>query len=601
MPPPPEPAATLTPQPSGPAPASAGRRAPQYSGGSFRAKLLTSMTLIIVSLCGLALYLANRSVTLETQHDLQRAFASELALLRTVRDIRHATLSEQCRALVHKPRIHAALRDHTPEQLYPNAKEELGAALPPGSPTDRSASHHSIRARFYRFLDLHGAVIPPPDASEVGALAPDEERRLSFDTLPHQQQNGYLVRSGREIVEIIITPIVSTTTGQPIAALLAGFPVAIDAAPTRGFERGIWLDGELHLPTVPESHRAAFNQEVSLAVSSGTQGIAAHVGGTQLMLFCERLNPRSLFAPAYDVGIYPLTELLTRQHNLRWNTAIAAVVLLGLGIGASFYLSARLAEPVHELAAVSAENLVLRQHAESALQIKTDELERSARFSADAAHQLKTPVAVLRAGMDELISSQELPNEVREELAILVHQTFRLSSIIEDLMLLSRLDSGRLELCLSPVNLTTLVEICVEDVELLHLENVPRFQLALPEELLISAERRYTMLILENLLDNARKYGTPGEPIRIAARQEPGAVTLLVANRGVPVPPGSWEHIFERFHRAAYAENISGHGLGLNLCQELARLHGGCVRLVRSDDHWTEFEAQFRPAQVTRQ
>ena len=65
-------------------------------------------------------------------------------------------------------------------------------------------------------------------------------------------------------------------------------------------------------------------------------------------------------------------------------------------------------------------------------------------------------------------------------------------------------------------------------------------------------------------------------------------------HRARPIPAAAQEHIFERFHRGLAGENITGHGLGLNLARELARLHGGDVRLVRSDDDWTEFEVRFR-------
>ena len=79
-------------------------------------------------------------------------------------------------------------------------------------------------------------------------------------------------------------------------------------------------------------------------------------------------------------------------------------------------------------------------------------------------------------------------------------------------------------------------------------------------------------------------------------------VRFTVGNTGQPIPPGAQEHIFERFHRGSAGENIPGHGLGLNLAQELVRLHGGELRLVQSDDVWTKFEARFRvmkPAAVT--
>jgi hypothetical protein len=396
------------------------------------------MALVVVSLTCLGLYLTEQSVTAETQHDLQVAFTSEVALLRTVRDIRHATLAERCRALVKKARIHAALEDDALDLLYPSAKEELGDAVPA---SESGGGEVTNQARFYRFLNLDGKVIPPVNSREVGILTDDEERRLAFPGVPQEQQSGYMVRANGEIIEVIATPIVSTESGEPIAALVTGFPAAVVQPSGAGLQRGMWLAGRLYLPSVSEEDREIVRAEVAAALSgkeeSAMKGRPIRMQGVEQMLFCERLNPGSLFPPAHEVGIYPLTSLLARQWTLRRNAALAGLVLLGFGILASYYVSARLAEPVRQLAAVSAENRVLRQRAEAALEMKSGELARTARFSADASHQLKTPIAVLRAGLDELLAADDVSQDVREELSLLVHQTFRLNSIIEDLLLLS--------------------------------------------------------------------------------------------------------------------------------------------------------------------
>jgi signal transduction histidine kinase len=114
---------------------------------------------------------------------------------------------------------------------------------------------------------------------------------------------------------------------------------------------------------------------------------------------------------------------------------------------------------------------------------------------------------------------------------------------------------------------------------------------------LIEGEARYTSLILQNLLENARKYNSSGGRIRVAARADGPWCVLAIGNTGRPIPPAAREHIFERFHRGSAAENVPGHGLGLNLARELARLHRGDLRLIRSDPDWTEFEVRFCLAQ----
>jgi signal transduction histidine kinase len=208
-------------------------------------------------------------------------------------------------------------------------------------------------------------------------------------------------------------------------------------------------------------------------------------------------------------------------------------------------------------------------------------------------------VSVLRAGLEELLARENLTPEVRDELSALVHQTYRLTSIIEDLLLLSRADAGRLQLNYAPVDLAQVIEAGLDDLsampEALDLSVETDFPPALP----IAGEKRYCAIIVQNLLENALKYNRPGGRIRVMARTADGWVLLTIGNTGRPIPAGVRERIFERFHRGSVGENVPGHGLGLNLARELARLHGGDLQLVRSDEAWTEFEARFRLATPT--
>jgi signal transduction histidine kinase len=186
---------------------------------------------------------------------------------------------------------------------------------------------------------------------------------------------------------------------------------------------------------------------------------------------------------------------------------------------------------------------------------------------------------------------------MREDLGALVHQTFRLSSVIDDLLLLSRVDAGRLTLDLVPVDLTHLIETALDDLSAQPDAPELSVETDFPPALFIAGEKRYTALILQNLLENARKYNRPGGRVRLTARAAGGTVRLVVGNTGQPIPPAAQAHIFERFHRGAMGENVPGYGLGLNLARELARLHHGDLTLARSGDDWTEFEVSFRAAQ----
>ena len=156
----------------------------------FRAKLFAAILLVVTDTTLLALYFAERSLAANVAENLEHEFDAELAARRHAQEVRSAALVERCRTLVRKPRIRAAFEDDALDLLYPNAEDELRDILIRGDETTGSA----LRAHFYRFLDHHGAVIPPPNLRTVGALRPEEQARLALPRVPATLQIGYLVR-----------------------------------------------------------------------------------------------------------------------------------------------------------------------------------------------------------------------------------------------------------------------------------------------------------------------------------------------------------------------------------------------------------------------
>src|SRR5439155_23249394 len=185
---------------------------------------------------------------------------------------------------------------------------------------------------------------------------------------------------------------------------------------------------------------------------------SVRINGAPHLLFYKRLNPGSIFPPVYEICIYPLADWIAQLHRLRWQIGGAGALLLLGGFVASHLVAVRLAKPVEQLAVDSERDRAQRKQAEAALASTSEDLKRSARYSADASHQLKSPVTVLRAGLESLLAHEDFKPEIYEELSGLLHQTHRLSGIIEDLLLLARLDAGYLQLHSEPVNLSQLVE-----------------------------------------------------------------------------------------------------------------------------------------------
>ena len=569
---------------------------------SFRTRLFTAIVIIVAAVTVLGLYLAQCKVTADGERNLQENFRAELSSLHKLEELRHAALADRCNTLAAKSRIHAAIEDNAIDLLYPSANDELRDLMEGEEPPPEQAAQ-SLHATFYRFLDGTGAVLKPPNPKEVGQLGRKAEAQLSLTELPETQQIGYVQERvdvhGGTVAEILAVPIFSTDTGDVISALVVGFkpfhPRQTNSG--AGMKSGIWVKGQLHLPSLQKSAEASLNEKIATAVAASDRAennFRVNVDGAPQLLFYKLLNPGSLFPPAYEICVYPLADSMAQLQRLRWQIGGAGALLLLGGFVASHLVALRFSAPVKKLALDSEENRAQRQRAEAALASTAQELERSTRYSADASHQLKSPVTVLRVGIESLLGREDFKPEVYEELSGLLHQTHRLTGVIDDLLLLSRMDAGHLQIASTQVNLSQLIDEWLDDLGALPDSPDVKIEKEFPVGLFVAGERQYTSLIVQNLLENARKYNRPYGRIRVHAHANGSDVVLTIGNNGRTIPPG--ESIFERFHHNSTPSAASGHGIGLNLARELARLHGGDFRLVRSQDDWTEFEVRLPAA-----
>jgi len=561
---------------------------------------MAAIMLVVALLTVAGLSIAARSAVAGAERELHAEFRAALDALNTAREVRALHLAQRCRLLVENSRIHAALEDDALDLLYISARDELSDLMAATSAAGRGSP---VRARFYRFLDARGSVILPPNDYDAGAVSRDQSSRLGLSHLPVEAQIGFIPQlregaDGGEIDEVVTTPIVSTESNRAIAALVVGLATEIStASPGRnGIRRGLWVEGHLDLAGVSAVTRSELAQAmtalfpVSAAPSTAT---TIEAGGRRFLLLGQPLNRGSLYPAAFEVFLYPLDASAAEQSRVRWEILGGGALFLLVGMVASHLIAVRLSRPVERLAIDSEANATERSRAEAALELTQAELERSARFSANASHQLKTPVAVLRAGLDELLARDDLPPAIREELVGLVGETTRFTGMIEELLLLSRMDAGRVRIEFLPVDLVHLVESCLDDFSVLpdpfELDIITR----LPQSLEVAGEKRYLSHVLQNLVENARNYNRARGRIEIALRTEGAMAILSIGNTGRSIPRSHQAHLFDRFHRGAAAENLPGHGLGLNLARELVRLHRGELRLATSVEDWTEFQVSF--------
>jgi signal transduction histidine kinase len=219
--------------------------------------------------------------------------------------------------------------------------------------------------------------------------------------------------------------------------------------------------------------------------------------------------------------------------------------------------------------------------------------EQSVRFSADASHHLKTPIAVLRAGVEEILADVNCSESTQARAEGLLHRIHHLSSVVDNLLLLSRADAGRLELSKTEFDLGEVLEGVLDDALTLSEPLDLKVEGDVPKHLLLKADRTSVAIIAQNLIENAVKYNTPGGRIRVEARAVNGAVEITIGNTGQGIPKERTGQVFDRFYRVRGGERVPGHGLGLSTARELARAHGGDIELVRSDDSWTEMRVRL--------
>ncbi|MCX6956727.1 MAG: ATP-binding protein [Verrucomicrobia bacterium] len=214
------------------------------------------------------------------------------------------------------------------------------------------------------------------------------------------------------------------------------------------------------------------------------------------------------------------------------------------------------------------------------------------RFSADASHELKTPLALLQAELEQALRAAPSGSPSQQTYSSLLDDVQRLKAILEKLLLLSLADSGRLVLDRAPTDLGALLANIVEDSSALapHL----MFETDLPPGVIVSADAILLEQALQNLAGNALKYNRPEGVVRLTVSQRGDSAVITMANTGPGIAEEDRPRIFERFYRgdpARTRDRTSGAGLGLSLSREILRAHGGDLALAPAAAPWTTFVA----------
>jgi heavy metal sensor kinase len=234
-----------------------------------------------------------------------------------------------------------------------------------------------------------------------------------------------------------------------------------------------------------------------------------------------------------------------------------------------------------------------------------DAFERQKRFIADASHEMRTPLTILKGDVEVALNRPRSTEQYRETLELVNQTTDRLTTLVHELFLLARADNNQLPLDIAELNLT---ELLAEEVDGLAPQARKKgvvLDLNTPGELLIQGDAAKLSRLFMNLIDNAIKYTAAGDAVKVEADIQNGEARVSIADTGPGIPSQDLPHLFDRFYRVDAARSRqasqttgSGAGLGLSIAQWLAQVHGGRIAVSSRLGYGTTF-AVWLPVNLT--
>jgi two-component system, OmpR family, sensor kinase len=225
------------------------------------------------------------------------------------------------------------------------------------------------------------------------------------------------------------------------------------------------------------------------------------------------------------------------------------------------------------------------------------------RFTADASHELKTPLMVLRAGVERALVHPGIPSEILQSLDETLAQINQMTEMVENLLTLARADEGRAPLAVEQCDLRELVADVAETAGILGEEAGVTAVHTMPETPVgLAVDRHRIREMLLNIVTNAIKYTPRGGSLALALEEHEDAVTFTVRDTGIGIAAGDLPHIFERFWRADPARSRTGErpgvGLGLAIAKWIAEAHGGSITVQSRPGRGTMFIIRLPKARV---
>jgi heavy metal sensor kinase len=225
-----------------------------------------------------------------------------------------------------------------------------------------------------------------------------------------------------------------------------------------------------------------------------------------------------------------------------------------------------------------------------------DAFERQKRFIADASHEMRTPLTILKGDVEVALNRPRTAESYRHTLEMVNQTTDRLTALVQELFLLARTDNNQYPLTLEDLDLARLLTDEVANLMPHAISKDVALNLDAPDALPLNADSSKLSRVFMNLIDNAIKYSNPGDTVNITANTHNGYACVAIADTGPGISSEHMNHLFDRFYRVDKARSRStadtsgsGAGLGLSIVQSLVQLHGGRIEVTSQLDQGSTF------------
>jgi heavy metal sensor kinase len=224
-----------------------------------------------------------------------------------------------------------------------------------------------------------------------------------------------------------------------------------------------------------------------------------------------------------------------------------------------------------------------------------DAFHHISRFSADAAHEIRTPLAIIRGELENALQARGITEELRETIGSALEEAERLSRIVDQLLEMSRLEAGETLVDRTCFDFTEMTRSTVDQMRLLAEEKNLRLKFEGTKPVDLEGDPLRLKQIVVNLVDNAIKYTPSGGSVSVSTFPQDGKVILEVADTGIGIPKDATSQIFDRFFRVdkARSRQLGGTGLGLAIVRSICTAYNGNVTVKSGEGTGAVFRVEL--------